>query len=269
MLNGKHALITGAAAGIGLAMAKALAERGMKVVGADRNDETPARLARAHAELASASTSLGSTGSLTGVVCDVTSEADVEKAVTLAASQSAGEAKLDLLICNAGIFPLGAYIDKLTDADWERTLAINLTGSMRVMRKAIPLLRKGSEAQIIVIGSRNVAAPGPGAAAYSASKAALVQLARVAALELAPEGIRVNILHPDAVFDTELWTPEALKRSADRYGITVEEYQRRNLMKTKIVSADIAEAVCALAGSAFRKTTGAQIPIDGGNDRVI
>jgi NAD(P)-dependent dehydrogenase (short-subunit alcohol dehydrogenase family) len=264
---GRHALITGSAAGIGLAMAKALASRGMKVVGADRNAETPARLAQEQAEAALRAEGLS--GSLIGIVCDVTSESDVEKAVSVASTQSSGEARLDLLICNAGIFPLGAYIDKLSDADWERTLAINLTGSMRVMRKAIPLLRKGTNAQIIVIGSRNVAAPGPGAAAYSASKAALVQLARVAALELAPEGIRVNIIHPDAVFDTELWTPEALKRSADRYGMSVEDYQRRNLMKTRIVSHDVAEAVCALAGNAFLKTTGAQIPLDGGNDRVI
>jgi NAD(P)-dependent dehydrogenase (short-subunit alcohol dehydrogenase family) len=248
-------------------MAKALAERGMKVVGADRNAETPARLAKE--QLDAQARAEGLSGALTGVVCDVTSEADVDQAVNLAANQSGAEPHLDLLICNAGIFPLGAYIDKLSDADWERSLAINLTGSMRVMRKAIPLLRKGKDAQIIVIGSRNVAAPGPGAAAYSASKAALVQLARVAALELAPEGIRVNIVHPDAVFDTDLWTPEALKRSADRYGMTVEEYQRRNLMKTKILSSDVAETICALAGSAFLKTTGAQIPLDGGNDRVI
>jgi NAD(P)-dependent dehydrogenase (short-subunit alcohol dehydrogenase family) len=264
---GKHALITGSAAGIGLAMAKALAQRGMKVVGADRNAETPLRLAKENTEAQGREG--GWQGQLTGVVCDVTSESDVEQAVQLAANQGGGEPRLDLLICNAGIFPLGATIDKLADADWERSIAINLTGSMRVMRKAIPFLRKGTESQIIVIGSRNVAAPGPGAAAYSASKAALVQLARVAALELAPEGIRVNIVHPDAVFDTELWTPEALKRSADRYGMTVEEYQRRNLMKTKILSSDVAETICALASSAFLKTTGAQIPLDGGNDRVI
>jgi NAD(P)-dependent dehydrogenase (short-subunit alcohol dehydrogenase family) len=79
----------------------------------------------------------------------------------------------------------------------------------------------------------------------------------------------VNIVHPDAVFDTELWTPEALARSAERYGITVEEYKTRNLMKAEIKSADVANMVCTMAGSAFAKTTGAQIPIDGGNDRTI
>lgn len=262
-MQGKNALITGAAAGIGLAIAKSLALRGMRVLGADRHPETAQRLAQENAKLAGEPNFFGE---LRGLVCDVTHEEDVSSAVTEAAG---ADGHLELLVSNAGIFPLGATIDKLSDADWERTLAVNLTAAMRVMRKAIPLLRKGKDAQIIVIGSRNVAAPGPGAAAYSASKAALVQLARVAALELAPEGIRVNIIHPDAVFDTDLWTPETLKRSADRYGMTVEEYQRRNLMKTKILSVDVAEAVCALMGPGFAKTTGAQIPVDGGNDRVI
>ena len=91
----------------------------------------------------------------------------------------------------------------------------------------------------------------------------------VAALELAPAGVRVNIIHPDAVFDTELWTPEALAKSAQRYGVTVEEYKTRNLMKTEIKSVDIGRMVCAMAGNIFAKTTGAQIPVDGGNDRVI
>jgi NAD(P)-dependent dehydrogenase (short-subunit alcohol dehydrogenase family) len=97
----------------------------------------------------------------------------------------------------------------------------------------------------------------------------MVQLARVAALELASAGIRVNVVHPDAVFDTDLWTPEVLARSAARYGLTVEEYKRKNLMKTEIHSADVAAMVAAMAGPAFAKTTGAQIPVDGGNDRVI
>jgi NAD(P)-dependent dehydrogenase (short-subunit alcohol dehydrogenase family) len=119
------------------------------------------------------------------------------------------------------------------------------------------------------VGSRNVKAPGAGAGSYSCAKAAVTQLVRVAALELAPAGVRVNIIHPDAVFDTELWTPEALARSAQRYGVTVEEYKTRNLMKTEIKSADVAGMVCGMAGPLFGKTTGAQIPVDGGNDRVI
>lgn len=122
---------------------------------------------------------------------------------------------------------------------------------------------------MVVIASKNVPAPGPGAAAYSASKAALTQLCRVAALEWAADGIRVNMLHPDAVFDTALWTPELIAERAARYGLGVEEYKRRNLLHTEITSGDVGALALALCGPAFTATTGAQIPIDGGSDRVV
>jgi NAD(P)-dependent dehydrogenase (short-subunit alcohol dehydrogenase family) len=120
-----------------------------------------------------------------------------------------------------------------------------------------------------VVGSKNVPAPGPGAAAYSASKAALNQLARVAALEWAPDGIRVNVLHPDGVFDTGIWTTEVLEQRAANYGLSVEEYRSKNLLGVEVTSADVARACIALCGPTFAKTTGAQIPIDGGNERMI
>ena len=107
------------------------------------------------------------------------------------------------------------------------------------------------------------------AAAYSASKAAVNQLARVAALEWGADGIRVNTLHPDAVFDTASWTEEVLKARAAHYGMTVEEYKRRNVLKTDVTSGDVAELAAEMCGPTFSKTTGAQVPVDGGNDRVI
>ncbi len=127
----------------------------------------------------------------------------------------------------------------------------------------------GGTGSIVVIGSRNVAAPGPGAAAYSAAKAGLTQLARVAALELAPQGVRVNVVHPDAVFNTGLWTDEALASSARRYGLTVEEYKRNNLLKVDVRLGDVTDAVLALLSDRFSRTTGAQVPVDGGNIRVV
>ena len=89
------------------------------------------------------------------------------------------------------------------------------------------------------------------------------------ALELAPEGVTVNAVHPDAVFDTRLWTPEALATSAARYGLTIDEYKTRNLLKAEIKSRDVALAVCAFIDGTLPATTGAQLPVDGGNDRVI
>ena len=106
-------------------------------------------------------------------------------------------------------------------------------------------------------------------AAYSASKAALNQLARVIALEWGKDGIRVNSVHPNAVFDTALWTDELLALRAQHYGMTVDQYKRNNVLGVEITSRDVAEMVAAMCEPLFAKTTGAQVPIDGGNERVI
>jgi hypothetical protein len=71
------------------------------------------------------------------------------------------------------------------------------------------------------------------------------------------------------VYDTALWTPEVLEQRAKHYGLSIQEYKSKNILKTEVGSKDVAELVCALVGPAFAKTTGAQIPIDGGNERVI
>ena len=83
-------------------------------------------------------------------------------------------------------------------------------------------------------------APGPGAGAYSAAKAGLTQLARVAALELGEAGIRVNVLHPNAVFDTAVWDEETLNKRAQHYGLSVAEYKENNVLKKQVTSKDVA-----------------------------
>jgi hypothetical protein len=77
------------------------------------------------------------------------------------------------------------------------------------------------------------------------------------------------MVHPDAVFDTALWTPELLAKRAEHYDMTVDEYKRRNLMRTEVTSAAVGRLVRAMADGTFAATTGAQVPIDGGNERVI
>ena len=250
-LEGKVALITGAAAGIGQACANALNEAGAAVVALDLNPEIE-DLFRADDRL--------------GITVDLTKFDKVKAAVETAVRRFGG---IDIVLSNAGIFTAGAYIDQMNPANWNKSIAVNLTSHQQLLQVCIPYLKLGIDSAAIIVGSRNVAAPGAGAASYSCAKAGLTQLVRVAALELAKEGVRVNIIHPDAVFDTKLWTPEALKRSAERYGLTIEEYKTRNLMKTEITSKDVGNAAVALAGRTFLKTTGAQIPVDGGNDRVI
>jgi len=251
VLQGKIAVVTGANSGIGKAIALDLKAQGACVAALDINPEVVA--------------SFKGDGQL-GVVCDVTSSASIETAMKEVALRFGG---LDILVTNAGTFPKSQLIDDLSEDDWNKIIDVNLSGHWRVIKAAIPLLKQGFDAAVVVVGSKNVPAPGPGAAAYSTSKAGLTQLARVAALELAPFGVRVNTIHPDAVFDTGIWSDDVLETRAKHYGLTVDQYKRKNLLKTEITSKNVAQMVSALVGPAFAKTTGAQIPIDGGNDRVI
>jgi NAD(P)-dependent dehydrogenase (short-subunit alcohol dehydrogenase family) len=149
-------------------------------------------------------------------------------------------------------------------------MAVNVDAVADLLAAIHPLLaRSPVGGRVVVIGSKIVPAPGRGAAAYSASKAALNQLTRVAALEWADDGIRLNTVHPDAVFDTALWTPELIAERAARYGLTVDEYKARNLLHAEVTSAKVAAVVAELSSDTFSCTTGAQIPIDGGNERVV
>jgi NAD(P)-dependent dehydrogenase (short-subunit alcohol dehydrogenase family) len=149
-------------------------------------------------------------------------------------------------------------------------MSVNLDANLALLRACHPFLKRAPlGGRVVVIGSKNVPAPGPGAAAYSASKAALTQLARIAALEWGADGIRINTLHPNAVFDTGIWTEEVLAERARRYGMTVEQYKTNNVLRTEVTSRDVAELAAEMCGPLFAKTTGAQVPVDGGNERVI
>lgn len=249
-LQGKVAIATGAAAGIGRACAEALYDAGACIVALDLNPEIE--------EIFTGEGRLG-------ITVNLTDDAKLKEAIDQVVRTFGG---IDIVLSNAGIFTAGANIDDMDPANWDKSIAVNLTSHQRLLHYTIPFLKLGIDGAVVVIGSRNVNAPGAGAASYSCAKAGLTQLVRVAALELAPHGVRVNIIHPDAVFDTKLWTPEALQRSAERYGISVAEYKTRNLLKAEIKSKDVgAAALCVVCD--LTKTTGAQIPVDGGNDRVI
>lgn len=249
---GEVALVTGAASGIGRACVEALLARGAAVVGLDVDPKVEGLFARRD---------------FLGLPCDVTVEEDVTEALGEAVAAFGG---LDLLILNAGIFPASRKIADLPLEEWDRVMRINLDANVLLLRLCHPLLKLApAGGRVVVIGSKNVPAPGPGAAAYSASKAALVQLARVAALEWGRDGIRVNGLHPNAVFDTGVWTDEVLASRATAYGLSVEDYRKNNVMGVEVTSRDVAELAAELCGPRFAKTTGAWIPVDGGNERVI
>jgi rhamnose utilization protein RhaD (predicted bifunctional aldolase and dehydrogenase)/NAD(P)-dependent dehydrogenase (short-subunit alcohol dehydrogenase family) len=252
LFNGEVVLITGAASGIGRACVDAFLQRGAAVVGLDINPNIK---------------EVNDRVDYLGIVCDVTDEAQIQSALETVVRNFGG---LDMLVLNAGIFPPGCPINELQTTEWRKVMRINLDANLIIMREAFPLLKLAPKGgRVVVMGSKNVPAPGPGAAAYSASKAALNQLARVAALEWGDANIRINSLHPDAVFDTGIWTDEVIAARANYYGLTVEQYKTKNILKTEVQSKDVAALAAELCGPLFAKTTGAQIPLDGGNERVI
>lgn len=93
--------------------------------------------------------------------------------------------------------------------------------------------------------------------------------AAVAALEWGADNIRINTLHPNAVFDTGIWSEAVLAARAARYDLCVEQYRKNNVLQTEVTSRDVAQLAAEMCGPLFAKTTGAQLPVDGGNDRVI
>jgi len=251
-LTGEVALVTGAASGIGRACAAELLARGAAVVGIDIDPDVGDALGGA---------------AFHGVRADVTDPADLAAGMASGIERFGG---IDLLVAAAGTFGDSAPISELDHARWTKTLRVNLDGVAATMTAAHPFLalaHRGGRA--VLVGSKNVPAPGRGAAAYSASKAAVTQLARVAALEWAADGITVNTVHPDGVFDTGLWSDELIEERAAAYGVTAEEYRTRNLLGREIRSADVARLVADMCGPSYRVVTGAQVPIDGGSDRVV
>ena len=249
--EGRVALVTGASSGIGKACVEAFVARGAAVIALDISpsivDQWPSP-------------------QVLGVVCDVTCIEQIQAAVQAGVAHFGG---IDVLVSNAGSFPPSTPLRAMEDAIWNASLALNLSAHMAMLRACIPYLELGQLPGVIFIGSKNVPAPGPGASAYSVAKAGLAQLARVAALELGGKGIRVNTLHPNAVFDTGIWTEEVLAARALSYQMSVEDYKRHNVLGCTVESRDVAHLAVLMAGQGFAKTTGAQVPVDGGNERVI
>ena len=247
--EGKVVLVTGASSGIGAACVNDFVDQGAGVIAIDQKDSK-----------------ISSNSAILNLQCDVTDSRQIADALLLGVRHFGG---IDVLVSNAGNFPASQSLELMTDNNWEKSIELNLNSHMRVMRACLPYLKEGFDPAVVIIASKNVPAPGPGASAYSAAKAGLTQMARVAALELGEDGIRVNVLHPNAVYDTAMWTEELLSARATSYGLSVKDYKTANLLKQEVTSKDVARAVLLFAGTELGKTTGSQLPIDAGNDRVI
>jgi len=259
-LTGKVAVVTGAAGAIGATICQRLLQEGCHVSGTDLPG---ARLKKLERELDTLYA-----GRFLAVPMDVTDETSVEKAYSEIVRAFGG---VDLLISNAGI----AFVKSLAELemeDFRRVQRVNVEGTLRFLQGGIKILKaQGTGGDVISISTKNVPAPGANFGAYSATKAAAHQLARVASLELAGEDIRVNNLAPDAVFQGKgrrsgLWEvcgPDRMKaRGLNEKGLE-DYYKNRNLLKIQVTADHVAHGVIFFA-TRQTPTTGITLPIDGG-----
>jgi rhamnulose-1-phosphate aldolase/alcohol dehydrogenase len=263
-LAGRIALITGGAGGIGLAAARHLLSHGACVMIADRDVEA---LERSNAELAR---TFGH-DVLRSTLCDVTVEAQVQEAFDACAREFGG---LDILVANAGLAS-AAPIEQTTLAMWHKNYDVLAQGYFLAAKAAFPLMRAQKRGSIIFIGSKNALAATPNASAYASAKAASVHLARCLAIEGAEDGIRVNVVNPDAVIrGSRIWDGDWRKERASTYGIDAgqeleEFYRKRSLLKQNVLPEDIAEAIYFFASDASSKCTGNIINVDAGNAQAF
>jgi NAD(P)-dependent dehydrogenase (short-subunit alcohol dehydrogenase family) len=240
-------LITGAGKGIGLATAQQFAKAGAAVALVDRDRQA---VADAAAEIEQ----LG--GRCVAIAADVSKSADVARAVERAVSTCGS---LDVLVNNAGIH-FARSIDEYTDEEWDRIFDVNLKGPFHLVRAALPALRQ-SKGTIVFVASMTALVGQDRGAAYVASKGALVSLTKALAIELAPDGIRVNCVCPAGV-DTPLMREWAatLPNPAE-----VLRGQAAMHLTNRLASADeIASTILFLASPAASFITGIALPVEGG-----
>jgi rhamnulose-1-phosphate aldolase/alcohol dehydrogenase len=254
-LQGKVALVTGAAGGIGRAVMAVLAAAGAAVVGFDIDELGATEAVAGYGEAGLA------------VTGDVTSEHAVAEAFAEAVRAFGG---LDIVVSNAGIAS-SAPITETTLAEWERNQAVLGTGYFLVAREAFRVMQaQGRGGSIVFVASKNALVAGPNASAYSSAKAAELHLARCLAEEGGSAGIRVNTVNPDAVLQgSRIWDSSWRTERAGAYGIAPdqleEHYRKRTTLGVNVLPEDVAGAVLHFASTARSgKTTGNLLNVDGG-----
>jgi NAD(P)-dependent dehydrogenase (short-subunit alcohol dehydrogenase family) len=259
-LSDKVALVTGAAGAIGYGICRGLLENGCYLAATDLPGEKLDDFIKDLKQIGG--------DRVLGVPIDVTDKASVEHGFQSVVQIWGG---VDVVVVNAGI-PL---VSNLKDIDLEafrKLEKVNVEGALLTLAEAARIfIAQGIGGDIIIISSKNVPAPGAGFGAYSATKAACHQLGRIASIELAQYGVRVNMVAPDGVFSegkykSGLWEqigPDRMRtRGLDEKGLQ-EYYRSRNLLKAKITGKHVANAVLFFA-TRQTPTTGATIPVDGG-----
>lgn len=257
-LSDRVALVTGAGSGIGKAAAIRLASEGAKVAALGRTEE---ELAETVNEIK------GKGGEAIAIIADISSPQEMEAAVQKVASRWG---RLDVVFANAGINGVWAPIEELTPEDWDRTLNINLKGTFLTIKYAVPYLKKQGGSVIItasVNGTRIFS--NTGATAYSCSKAGQVAMAKMLALELAKEKVRVNVICPGAV-STEI-DENTEKRDVDKVKLKVEFPEGRIPLTggNPGTPEQVADLVFFLASDASSFISGTEIWIDGAQSLLV
>lgn len=258
-LEGRVALITGAASGIGLAISKRFAQEGARIALFDFNVE---RLQKACDEIAR----ISSPEQVLPVPCDITDEDSVVSAVQTTVAHFG---QLNVAVNNAGVSK-SVPSDECTLADWKWIMDVNATGSFLISREAIKVFKKqGNGGALVYINSDDSLKPSRHFLAYNASKAAQLHMARTIANEFGPYKIRANSILPGAVFGgSGIWTQEMRSARAKIHGFhpdkLEEEYKKNNALGVIIDPAEIAELAVFLASDRSAKMTGAALVIDGG-----
>ena len=251
-------VVTGAASGIGRRIAFELGANGASLVVADLDA----------AGLSSLATDIAEAGGPepVPVVGDQSDESVVRETVRLAVRHFGG---LDGVVLNAGVGVSG-NLDELELDRWRLALGVNLTSAFLLTREAIRVLKEqGLGGSLVYVASKNAFAPGAGFGAYSVTKAGMLQLMRIAALEAGAFGVRANAVNPDAVFDnSRLWAGGLREERAAAHGVRPDEledfYAKRNLLHRHVTTADVAASVLFLLSEESSRTTGCVIPVDGG-----
>jgi len=260
-LEGQIALVTGAGGAIGFGIADRLLAKGAVVVISDIDTTGLKKVNQILSERYDKSR-------VESIIFDVTKFESVENALAEIGKKVGG---VDIVVPNAGIAHV-AKIENLEADRFNQVIAVNLMGTFNVIKASIPIFkRQGTGGNIVLISSKNVFDPGAAFGAYSASKAAAHQISKIAAIELAEIGVRVNMVNPDAVFENQnisskLWDligPDRMKsRGMDPEGLK-EYYRQRNLLKISVLAKHVGNAVVFFAAEET-PTTGATIPVDGG-----
>ncbi len=245
-LSGKAALVSGAAGGIGRAISQAFGEAGAAVACCDIDMEGAGETARLVEQAG---------GRALAQRCDVTVEEDTRAA---AASAQNAFGRLDILVSGAAPHDAGGTILETDPGEWERVLAVNLTGSFLLCRAVLPLMIAGGRGSIILIASQLGRVGSPGRAAYCATKGALIQLAKVMAIDHAGQNIRVNSLSPGAV------ETERIVRRYGSFAAARAAIGPKHLSGRLGQPSEIAAAAVFLAGDGASFVTGSDLLVDGG-----